>query len=504
MALSRIKATVPRSSSAAAACAVLALCVAIHLIVFFTCFAAKSFWHDEIYSIFSARNTLLGMNKLALGDNQPPVYFILLQAWMTFAPETETALRLVSLLFSVLTLFPLYSLMKRLAGREAALWSCVLVSLSVFHHQFAAELRTYSLLEFLAVLTTDLLLRVEEEEGRSEKRKRVLKTLYFVAATVILYSHYYGAFVLMAHAIYLAVKRGRDFWKRWLPVFLGIAILFLPWSWNMLRQAGDKRLSWITEFYPSGVSLSAVLNTLQYFGVGEWEPLEGAARNFPFMGLFLPLLIVGCVVCFRAVAVRRDHPGSIPAQSLLVLMLVIPFVSLTAISFIKPLFTPRYVISALPFYFALIAVGLRALPSRPVRLVAGAAVVAGLLLAFPNMPNSRPRQDWLGIARLIQERIPEEGIGKTVILHTRADTKICLDYYFERREFSPPTRINILWQGGNPFPENEEKPIYLCVLLLGETLDARTDLAQYLQDYIHEGTIPMRRRIYLEFLHLKK
>ncbi|MFH0794755.1 MAG: glycosyltransferase family 39 protein, partial [bacterium] len=438
----------------------------------------------------------------------PPVYFMLLQIWMKVAPETESWLRLLSLLFSILTLFPLYSLVKRVAGREAGLWTCVFVSLSAFHHQFAAELRMYSMLEFLAVMTTDLLVRVEEAEDKPGRRVFILKGLYFALSVVMLYVHYYGAFVLLSHAIFLVAWRGRDLGKRWLPVFAGIAVFFLPWSWNMLHQAGDKRLVWITEFYPSGVSFPAVLSTLQYFGVGEWEALEGAAKNVPFFCLFLPLLIMGSVVSLRRGWLRSTANAGratcLSAQPLLVLLLIVPFVCLIGISFFKPLFTPRYMISTLPFYFALIAVGLRALPSRTIRLVVGAAVVAGLLFAFPDMAASRPRQDWLGIAKLLKEKIPKDALDKTLVLHTREDTKFCLDYYFQRREFSLPTGINIVWGGGKPFTAEDSQPIYLCVLLLGERLDARTDLTQYLSDYVHEGTIPMRRRIYLEFFHLER
>jgi 4-amino-4-deoxy-L-arabinose transferase-like glycosyltransferase len=86
---------------------------------------------------------------------------ILLQVW----PSQEHVGRLLSLIFGVLSVLPLFFLTRRLMGQRAAVWACLAFSAWGMHLQFSTTAGSESLALFL-VLTTLCFFAAAMDEGR--------------------------------------------------------------------------------------------------------------------------------------------------------------------------------------------------------------------------------------------------------------------------------------------------------------------------------------------------
>ncbi|HUB26484.1 MAG TPA: glycosyltransferase family 39 protein [Tepidisphaeraceae bacterium] len=75
----------------------------------------------------------------------PPLYPILLRIWLDFVPETDSGVRGLSVLASLIAMILLYDLGRMLVDAPAALWACALFALSEPEIIYAQEARAYAL-----------------------------------------------------------------------------------------------------------------------------------------------------------------------------------------------------------------------------------------------------------------------------------------------------------------------------------------------------------------------
>ena len=115
----------------------------------------QSLWLDEAISVKAVRDFGVGgiINEFARGDFHPPLYYLLVHGFMQIFGESEW-IRLLSTVFFILTLIPVYYLAKKLINKTAAWVSTVLVAFSPILFIYAFEARSYALLTLISVLTT--------------------------------------------------------------------------------------------------------------------------------------------------------------------------------------------------------------------------------------------------------------------------------------------------------------------------------------------------------------
>jgi len=161
----------------------------------------ENLWWDEALSVYRARapweellSNTIRIQATETKDLHPPLYFVLLRLWMLGAGQSEYAVRAFSAFLGVL-LVPLVAVLAaRLAGRRAALPAAVLAALSPFAVWYGQEARMYTLVPLLSALSVYLLLRA------LEKGQAWLYVAYLAATTALLYTHYFGLFLLAVHA----------------------------------------------------------------------------------------------------------------------------------------------------------------------------------------------------------------------------------------------------------------------------------------------------------------
>jgi len=225
---------------------IICLCLLLRLINI----ADQSIWLDEAYSIQAAESGFAGiLEKTTSEDFHPPLYYFLLHVWLKIFGNSEFSSRFISLIFSAAAVPIVYFIGCRLFSRQTGLLSALLLSISVFHIEYAQEVRGYSMLVFFSLLSIYYFIGVLRD-------KKFFEALAYIFFTLLLlYTHYFGALIVVCQNAYLftlyIISRRyiRGAVIKWLILQLAIGIGYLPWLIVLARKLTqvDSTLSWITK-----------------------------------------------------------------------------------------------------------------------------------------------------------------------------------------------------------------------------------------------------------------
>ncbi len=323
----------------------------------------RRLWIDEFYSIAVARLDLgTFFRMLSHAELNMGLYYVLLKAWLRFG-HSELFIRLLSVALAVATIPFLYALGRKLFGVWVGLISSLFLAVNAFHVWYSLEARSYSLLVFLATLSSYCFV-----EGL-RKPSFTKWCLYAVTAALAAYSHFFGILLLPAHAVSLLFLRTKPIPRTYLiGSYAGIGIMELPIGLFVLANSGGP-LAWVPRL-----------------GIGH---IGGFALALTGRGGFL-LLALHSVFCLLAPwAVLRKHTtthGEMGSWGIAFVLswLLVPTGLILAFSFYQPLFVSRFLILCLPA-FALLS-GLGASTLHPKRLLAATlTLVTGLsVVAIPR------------------------------------------------------------------------------------------------------------------------
>ena len=363
-----------------------------------------SFDVDEIFSLNAASTTWSGLFSIAIRDvSHPPLFYMLLKAWLWVAPPTEGWTRALPALFGAAAMVPLYGICRaiRLGVGGTALVLCLFAFSGVLV-QYAQYLRMFSLLLFASVLSIHAFVCFLRDGTRHS-------FWALTAANVLMvYSHYWGWTVIAAQlAIPALLYRHR------LLAYLAsagiVAALFAPWVVAVAMGAArngsaTRQIAWIAQADASSV--------LWLFG-----NLTGAP-DFPHataIGLLLFALPVLALVYMRWIVRRGDSEAVSPLCWML--LVAVPVVITVAAGYVtgQSVWGERHLIIVAAPYFLLLGSAVDALPWRRAAMAVAAALMlwsaaAGMGVALE--PDKRLQ--WQSLV----ERIAMESRGAPVVLHT--------------------------------------------------------------------------------------
>jgi len=225
---------------------------------------APSLWIDETHSWeFSCLpSAWLVILNAAARDAYPPLYFLLLHFWMMLGTG-EAWLRTLSVLFHVAAVPVAFLVGARLVSRPAGLLAAALLAVSPFHLAFAREVRMYSMVELLSLLSVWGLLKWVQDGSRAGWR------VFVLAGIALIYTQFMGALLLLAEALFLFGERKRPgVWAGTRKWILATVLCFLPWSPFFLKAALVTR----------GYGVDASIPELAYYFLGVTGAGFGAAR----------------------------------------------------------------------------------------------------------------------------------------------------------------------------------------------------------------------------------
>ncbi|MFQ6000378.1 MAG: glycosyltransferase family 39 protein, partial [Anaerolineae bacterium] len=403
----------------------------------------QSLWYDEGFSVYLARMSLGEITARTASDIHPPLYYYLLHLWLGPFGDSEFVLRFFSLIFGLLSVPLIYALGRRLLGTASGSLAALLLAISPLYLWYSQEARMYTLVTFLCLLSSYLLLRA------LEGRAGFLWGGYIFVNILAVYSHFYAFFVLAFHLLFLlvwwAVNRKGDTLLAGLLSQGSVALAYLPWSGFVLRRYAADVSYWKGEL----VFTEVVRKTLILFSTGH-TVLESRAQ--PIASVYGAFILFGLV----AIVIHRSSllaKGWSPLFSLqdpvgkalfLALYLFVPLLLLFLVSYQRPKFHPRYLMLASPAFFLILAGGLAGLLERgkswrwlpcSLGLVSLCFLVATSVYSDFNayFDIKFTKDDFRSAARYIQTHIQDN----EVVILTSGHLFPVFTYYYDQENWYP-------------------------------------------------------------------
>ncbi len=330
-----------------------------------------SLWVDEAFTAKAVRENLF--NPI---DQYHWLYYTLLKPWSLVAGTSEWAIRVPSVFAAMVACGLLVMLARRLFDRRVALVSGLFLATSPFLVKWSQQARSYSFVLAAGILATLLLLRALERNSRGAW------ALYGLSLSLVFAMQPVSAFVLVPAHLVLVAPRRRAVLPHGLFAPCVVVVLGVPWAFARVKQTP----AW--DWLPRPSVESAARTLLEVSGVA---------------GLGVLLAVLGLV------ALRRRSESEL---GLLGTWAFAPFVLAFVVSFVKPIYLDRYLITAAPAFAVLAAVAVFALGSRWGSLLAGAAVVAtaaGLAHGYTQGAAGWRGEGWRDAVAAVQQRRDEAG-----------------------------------------------------------------------------------------------
>lgn len=361
----------------------------------------QPFWLDEALTF---QRIHLGTGSLiadSYANRHMPSYFLLLQL-ISQLGMGSALLRIPSALFGALSAGMVFAIAQRIGGRGAAIVAGLLMALSPLQVQYGQEARSYTLVTLLITIALWSLVRLAQNPVRAaldlrhpnaDRRGWATYVLGTVGALDVLGDA--APWLIAANASLLLIWRGlrlesspdlrTGFRRNWLLSLALILVCCVPFYGAILAASDGQMLQkfdWIPPLSWRNLKVAAKSAYLMRMA---------AVVRFTVLPTAVPLLglLVGMLGAVGLWHMRRRLEGRV----LLLGFAVLPLF-LLAISLVKPMLLPRYILwSAAPF-FVLAGLGAATLPRR----VLPFAITSLMLLCVVNLApiyriETKPRWD---------------------------------------------------------------------------------------------------------------
>lgn len=343
--------------------------MAVALVLRWIQLGTESLWTDEMYSVVWAQKSVAQIMANASSDVHPPVYYVLLHFWIQITGTSETGIRSLSVVFSLLSIVLIYRTGRIIGGERLGLIAAFLLALSHLHIYYAQEARNYAFTVLCVLWGMEWffrLLRCNEQTPRKELRKTLV--LYLIANAAMMHTHLFALFVTIAQNCVVAgywllnMRERRNILLRWIALQGMLLVCFIPWLRILLAQIlRVQRGFWIEQ--PTMFTLAETF--VEYAG-----------------GVWLALLSLVCMlfVWVRIIPHKVSHTTAEetpqkrycvePDHLFFTIVLWCWLLCPIFLPFFKSMFSPppvyyiKYTIAALPAFVLLVAKGINAFRGR--------------------------------------------------------------------------------------------------------------------------------------------
>ena len=294
------------------------------------------FWFDEAYTYFSSSPPLPDLIQIALADNNPPIYYLLIHFILKLG-SSELVLRAPSVIAGLATIFMTYVLAKAfLKKRGLALVSAALVASSPLAIYLSTEARPHSLAILLVTVALYSFYRL------AQKPQIPNITLFILIMAIGFYTHYYLTLLLIPFTYLVAKKPTRLSPKGWLAIISAIFLIIAPWI--ILSAKTPHNNCWCPHTF---VSLPASLVSPALSGVGIVT-----LRYFPqlpplVLAFFSISAILTLVLFFRGIIKNFTFAA----------FYVLPLLTLSVLGLLFQVFSPKAFAVFTPIFAVLVALG---------------------------------------------------------------------------------------------------------------------------------------------------
>jgi mannosyltransferase len=357
------------------------------------------------------------------------LYYLLLRGWVVFG-HSEIALRSLSVVLAMGSLWVVIVLTRMLFGRRIALVAGLLLAVNPLYVQFAQDVRGYALALLLVSASCLFFVRGVRQ---SDPPLRFGWTAYTVVTALAAYSNFWAALVPLAQALSLAfLPPGRIPWRRMLTAAAALVVLLVPLG--LLIQSTD----------------SAGVN---------WAAGSSAGRLFTHVRQLVPHAALDVLVLAASIGVvvgilyfrRRPEISAVFDRQWPVLFtacwLVVPIAAVVMLSLVdRPLFVVRYLMVSLPPALMLLAVAIVRVSSLARR---HARTLAATLLIVVVVASLAGVAEWYALGG------PQD--FRSAVSYIAAGARPGDGMLI----FAPYERVPVEWyMAGQPAARSEVRPVY--------------------------------------------
>jgi uncharacterized membrane protein len=329
-------------------------------------FARDGGWRESLLAISHA-------------EYMPPLYFFLLRIWIKLFGEGDATLRLLSVIFGLATIIAVFFLGRKLFDEKIGLVAAGVMAILPSPVQYSQEIRSYPLAILLVTLASSAFWEAYRAVGERREWRRWL--LYFGLAAASLYTHYFTAWVFLAHGMFAFAEPRllRNALVKRLTVVAGaLVVCMLPWL--------------VSPYFKDQLSFS----TLGQYATTFWESqtlmrlfalvsylFAGYLPEVTFKSLFgLGLLVLYLIGALRFISTEKRKTT---AGRFSLVLLVAPILSMIVLSAVMNraglIAHPKFILPALPGVCLVLAVAIGASSRRALSLLA-VILLIGVSLNF--------------------------------------------------------------------------------------------------------------------------
>lgn len=346
----------------------------------------QSLWLDEATQVILSKDSLTNIIFNRAADFHPPLSYLLMHFWEFFG-TSEIWLRLLSVIFGVLTTYVLYKFCLEIFNKQIALLSAFLFSIAPYHIYYSQEIRMYSEATFFAICSMYYFYRL------IKNTEIVNSLIYILFSLALIYTHYDGLFLILTQFIYLAIFKKNLFLTFAKRVFF-IVLLYLPWVPQLLNQLKSGINA--NEFLPGWESVLSI----PFYKAIPLTFFKFSFGRIDFDNKNLYILIAGFVLIIFGIVLYRGIQ-KLKEVSVFICWLFIPIITATLISFEIPINQPFRVLFVLPAFYILLAKGIINFKnlSKLFFVLIVIITLSGLLIYYINPKYQR--EDWKGASSYI-------------------------------------------------------------------------------------------------------
>jgi hypothetical protein len=320
----------------------------------------------------------------------PPLYHLVLRAWVDLFGEGDLATRNLSWLFALAAIPLLFDAVRRTAGPWRGLLAAAFMALAPAGSDFSQEVRPYTMLLFLGCALCDVLIAIGQT-GPS-----ILKLALVALATAALpLTHYFSAGAILGAGIFASICfRGCLRKQTIASILAGLLLAALLWGpvfWKTRHLYDSYHEFWKETGSGLGLSIRAIARI-------PIRLLLDPSQPWPWFTAFPLALLVFCIPILRFRKSRDLILWWLWAVCSIAVVVAVDFIHHTTMVGVL-----RYVYLASPAVYAILAM---AIPGRLGTLTATILLICSAVYGFSRMQTGpEPVEDWKTMAHLMDRMV---------------------------------------------------------------------------------------------------
>lgn len=375
----------------------------------------QSLWIDEGFSLRDATT------PFTVAKASKPLYFWFLSLWMHLG-TSDWLLRLPAVIFGVACVALIFLIGRMIWGARAGALAGLLGAVSPLQVDHSQEVRMYTLLTLLVLLSVYFLLLYI----RSWRSLHVFLCALFAWMAVL--THPMASLMLIPEglAVLDAYRQQRRSLLPWVVSQALVMIAWAPWLKHVFGFSNYFEQAWTAVL--DKPSLGAIPMLWGRFGLGEWDAAYGGS----VMHVLLYVYTYGAVL-LAGLLVWREREK--PETRFVAAWLVLPTLALLVLSTVKTnAWVTRYMIYTSPPLYLLLG-AIWAGKRRRIAFLALAVLLAvlpvGKLIRY-YQKSTRP--DWRGVAAYVTAlQKPTDAVG----IYRRGNQYVFEHYYHGQAKWAP-------------------------------------------------------------------